>query len=264
MRSIGWVRGSFVCLTSLLGLVNCALEGAESEAAGPDVAAVAVALEAAASVRGAVPPATCDGASVEVTGGGAVRTVVASQPSCTPGATPHYRFVVVAPNNAETLLHDWSPRSQVFWNVAGLNGVYRVRLEVRAAKNPRQRPALSEAQLGLGRLCSDPTVVGLAPAYLRGEPVPLRAEASCGAPEFRFWVRSAESEAWLDACGRWTRGVGCDWTPPEGSPAGAYEAKVQARWAGSVGIEFEGESTPRAFMLNDDPGCNDSGHACEL
>jgi hypothetical protein len=270
-------------LAALLGLVHCRPEGAEP---GPEVVAAPAAdegagegrseadvadaaeVETAALSRAPSAPspadgqggsgsgdgrlARCDVDGLDVLGEGAARAIVAGPVSCSPGASPQYRYVVVAPSGVESVLQRWSSRSSAPWNVRGLNGVYRARVEVRAAQNHLQRPSASAAPVGLGLLCSNPQLVDFANAYLRKEPVPLRAEAStCHTPEFLFQTRSAGGQ-WIDACGGWKRASGCDWLPPSEWDAGLYEARVLVRSARSEGPVIEASSEPRSFELGND------------
>jgi hypothetical protein len=261
MRLNRFVQGHLFLLAALPALANCGPEAADRTTVGDEAArvddagdeldsdqsSVAAAGGVVAAGRPRVP--TCVGTNVHVRGLGDVRTVVAGRPSCSQGATPLFRYVTIAPDNSEVVLHDWTARSKMPWDVSGLDGLYRVRLEVRAAENPSQQPDVRVTRVSLGRPCEAPTAVSFQPTYPKDEPVGLRGRAACPSPQFRFQVRPVEGRAWRDACGGWTDEHGCDWMPPEAWGTGRYEMRVRVRRGGSEGIDFEDQSEPRLFSL---------------
>lgn len=261
MRLNRFVQGQLFILAALPALANCGPEAADRAPVGDEAAlvddagdeldadksSVAAAGGVVAAGRPRVP--TCVGTDVHVRGRGDVRAIFAERPSCSQGATPLFRYVSVAPDNSEVVVHDWTRRSEVRWDVAALDGLYRLRLEVRAAENPSQTPDVRVARVSLGRPCEAPTAVSFKPAYPKDGPVGLRGRAACLSPEFRFQVRPVEGRAWRDACRGWTGEHGCDWTPPEAWGVGRYEMRVRVRRVGSEGIDFEDQSEPRVFSL---------------
>jgi len=143
--------------------------------------------------------AVCTAGTLVAKGTGTTRTLTATS-SCVGGGTPVYRFSSVAPDGSVSALRDFHADAAFAWNVAGLNGTFTARVDVRAAESPEQLVGSKSIKVKLGDACTKLTLASLWGTYSTADTLVATATPNCGLAEVKFQRRLATSSAWSTVC----------------------------------------------------------------
>lgn len=175
--------------------------------------------------------AVCTAKTLVASGTGSARTLTATS-SCVGGGTPLYRFSSVAPGGSVLQLRDFDENPALAWDVAGLNGTYSVRVDVRAAQSPEQLLSSKIAKVNVGDACTKVTLASVWGTYSIRQSLVASATPNCGSAELQFQRRLATSTAWSTVCD-YSPATTCD-LASTGQAAGDYVVRALVRKQGSV------------------------------
>jgi probable HAF family extracellular repeat protein len=189
----------------------------------------------------------CTVGTLGASGSGAARTLTATS-SCVGGGTPVYRFSSVAPDGSVSLLRDFDANGAFAWDVAGLNGTFTARVDVRAAESPTQLPSSKSVKVSVGDACTKLTLASLWGTHLITQPLLATATANCSQAELKFQRRSATSSVWNTVCD-YSPATSCD-LALESQGVGDYVVRALVRKQGSIAA-YDAVSASTDFIATD-------------
>ncbi len=174
--------------------------------------------------------------------------------TCTAGSVPYVRFTRRSPSGVTSVLQDWSTATSYGWNVSGLNGTWRVLVEVRAQQTPTQVVASTTVRQAVGAACTatpSGPLSGASPIVApAGSIVTLASSESGCSPELKYQVQPSTSGDWTTVCD-WSTSTTCALYGGMHDP-GTYAVRTLARMAGSTEIDSESVTSPITLILDAD------------
>lgn len=203
--------------------------------------------ESGAELEQAIDIPSCVASTLSATGTGTTRNVTATA-KCVNGGAALYRFSVKAPNGQVTALSGLGASPGLNWNVAGLNGNYVLKVEVRASQDPGALLSTKTVTVLLGDYCKTVALPDTWGQHRRNQPFVVQATANCSNAEYRFERRSNLMPNWTAVC-PYSSTSTCDLNR-DMPRVGDYVVRALVRKAGSIEVA-DATSVQREYVVND-------------